>query len=35
VKAFNTMGWKTLETGSRLSDPLQDRLAIFVSGDDR
>jgi predicted dinucleotide-binding enzyme len=32
VKAFNTMGWKTLETGSRaLGD---DRLAIFLAGDD-
>ena len=34
VKAFNTMGWKTLETGSRPSDLLQDRLAIFIAGDD-
>ena len=33
VKAFNTMGWKTLETGSR--PPSVDRLAIFVAGDDR
>ena len=32
VKAFNTMGWKTLETGSR---PVgEDRLAIFLAGDD-
>lgn len=32
VKAFNTMGWKTLETGSR---PRSDeQLAIFVAGDD-
>lgn len=32
VKAFNTMGWKTLESGSRLSS--EDRLAIFMAGDD-
>lgn len=32
VKAFNTMGWKTLETGSR--PPSEDRLAIFVAGND-
>src|SRR6266568_1125963 len=32
VKAFNTMGWKTLETGGRSSS--KDRLAIFVAGDD-
>lgn len=32
VKAFNTMGWKTLETGSR--PPGEDRLAIFIAGDD-
>src|SRR5216117_3690907 len=32
VKAFNTMGWKTLETGSR---PKGDnRFAIFLAGDD-
>src|SRR5207302_10921247 len=32
VKAFNTMGWKTLETGSR---PVgEDRLVIFLAGDD-
>ena len=32
VKAFNTMGWRTLETGSR---PLaEDRLVIFIAGDD-
>jgi len=35
VKAFNTLGWKTLETGSRPTDPPQDRLAIFIAGDDR
>ncbi len=35
VKGFNTMGWKTLETGSRPADPPQDRLAIFIAGDDR
>ena len=33
VKAFNTMGWKTLETGSRPKG--EDRLAIFLAGDDR
>ena len=33
VKAFNTMGWKTLETGSR--PKAEDRLAIFLAGDDR
>jgi len=32
VKAFNTIGWKTLETGSR--PPSVDRLAIFLAGDD-
>src|SRR5205809_1159756 len=33
VKAFNTMGWKTLETGAR---PVgEDRLVIFLAGDDR
>jgi len=32
VKAFNTIGWKTLETGSRPSG--EDRLAIFIAGDD-
>jgi predicted dinucleotide-binding enzyme len=34
VKAFNTIGWKTLETGSRPSSPPVDRLAIFLAGDD-
>src|SRR5256885_7658700 len=33
VKAFNTMGWKTLETGSRLKGG--DLLVIFFAGDDR
>ncbi|HYT00025.1 MAG TPA: NAD(P)-binding domain-containing protein [Thermoplasmata archaeon] len=32
VKAFNTMGWKTLETGGR--PPSPDRLVIFLAGDD-
>ncbi len=32
VKAFNTMGWKTLETGGR--PPSADRLALFMAGDD-
>lgn len=33
VKAFNTIFWKTLDTGSR--PPSEDRLAIFFAGDDR
>jgi predicted dinucleotide-binding enzyme len=32
VKAFNTLGWKTLETGPR--PPGDDRLALFLAGDD-
>lgn len=32
VKAFNTIGWKTLERGSR--PPSEDRLVIFLAGDD-
>jgi len=32
VKAFNTIGWKTLETGSR--PRTEERLAIFLAGDD-
>jgi len=32
VKAFNTIGWKTLATGSR--PPGDDCLAIFIAGDD-
>src|SRR5881396_2852184 len=32
VKAFNTIGWKTLENGGKPSKP--DRLTIFVAGDD-
>lgn len=32
VKAFNTMGSKTLETGSQ--PPGEDRLVIFLAGDD-
>jgi predicted dinucleotide-binding enzyme len=32
VKAFNTMEWRTLETGSR--PPGDERLAIFLAGDD-
>lgn len=32
VKAFNTMGWKNLETGGRPTSA--DRLALFVAGDD-
>jgi predicted dinucleotide-binding enzyme len=34
VKAFNTIYWKALDTGSRPSAPLDDRLAIFLAGDD-
>jgi predicted dinucleotide-binding enzyme len=34
VKAFNTIYWKTLETGSLPSAPSEDRLAIFLAGDD-
>jgi 8-hydroxy-5-deazaflavin:NADPH oxidoreductase len=32
VKAFNTINWRTLDTGSRPA--TEDRLAIFVAGDD-
>ncbi len=32
VKAFNTMGWKTLETGGL--PPSPDRLVVFMAGDD-
>jgi predicted dinucleotide-binding enzyme len=34
VKAFNTIYWKALDTGSQPSAPLDDRLAIFLAGDD-
>jgi predicted dinucleotide-binding enzyme len=34
VKAFNTIYWKTLETGSRLEGPMEDRQAIFLAADD-
>jgi predicted dinucleotide-binding enzyme len=34
VKAFNTIYWKALETRSQPSAPLEDRLAIFLAGDD-
>ena len=34
VKAFNTIYWKALDTDSRPSAPLDDRLAIFLAGDD-
>ena len=33
VKAFNTMGWKILDTGAR--PKIEERLAIFLAGDDR
>src|SRR5437879_11785859 len=32
VKAFNTMGWNTLASGSRPG--YEDRLAVFIAGDD-
>ncbi len=32
VKAFNTIGWKTLENGGKSSK--QERLTIFIAGDD-
>src|SRR3989449_2377542 len=32
VKAFNTMGWNTLASGSRPAQ--QERLGVFVAGDD-
>jgi predicted dinucleotide-binding enzyme len=34
VKAFNTIYWKTLESGSRPGARMEDRLAIFLAGDD-
>jgi predicted dinucleotide-binding enzyme len=34
VKAFNTMNSQTLATGGRPTTPVEDRLAIFVAGDD-
>ena len=34
VKAFNTIYWKTLESGSRPEARMEDRLAIFLAGDD-
>ena len=33
VKGFNTMYWRTLDTGSR--SPSEQRLVIFLAGDDR
>src|SRR5207245_9997593 len=32
VKAFNTMGWNTLASGSRPG--YEDRLVVFIAGDD-
>jgi predicted dinucleotide-binding enzyme len=32
VKAFNTMGWNTLASGSRPA--YEDRLVVFIAGDD-
>jgi 8-hydroxy-5-deazaflavin:NADPH oxidoreductase len=34
VKAFNTIYWKTLETGSRLKGSIEDRQAVFLAADD-
>ena len=34
VKAFNTIYWKALETRGQPAAPLEDRLAIFLAGDD-
>lgn len=34
VKAFNTMYYKTLATEGRPDAPIEDRLALFVAGDD-
>lgn len=34
VKAFNTMYYKTLATEGRPETPVEDRLAMFVAGDD-
>lgn len=34
VKAFNTMSYQTLGTEGRPSAPLEDRLALFIAGDD-
>jgi predicted dinucleotide-binding enzyme len=34
VKAFNTIYYRRLATGSRTGAPIEDRLAIFVAGDD-
>jgi predicted dinucleotide-binding enzyme len=34
VKAFNTMYWETLRDGGRPDLPREQRLAIFVAGDD-
>jgi len=33
VKAFNTMYWRTLDTGSR--PPSEERLVVFLAGDDQ
>ena len=34
VKAFNSLYYKTLATEGRPEAPIQDRLAVFVAGDD-
>jgi 8-hydroxy-5-deazaflavin:NADPH oxidoreductase len=35
VKAFNTMYYQTLRTQGRASAPAEERLVLFVAGDDR
>jgi 8-hydroxy-5-deazaflavin:NADPH oxidoreductase len=35
VKAFNTMYYQTLRTEGRPSTPMEERLVLFVAGDDR
>ncbi|WP_267643611.1 NADPH-dependent F420 reductase [Haloarchaeobius amylolyticus] len=35
VKAFNTMYWETLRDEARPDAPAEDRLVIFMAGDDR
>jgi predicted dinucleotide-binding enzyme len=34
VKAFNTLYYQTLRTEGRLSAPMEERLVLFVAGDD-
>jgi hypothetical protein len=35
VKAFNTMYWETLRDEARPEAPLEERLALFLAGDDQ